>query len=73
MVRQATNKMEKTEDIPAEVLQAATRQASLRAVSESRALGLTVTVYENGKLVRIHADGHREVVIDQYQNPGRKF
>ncbi|AMR27031.1 hypothetical protein A0257_07855 [Hymenobacter psoromatis] len=64
--------MKKTEDIPAEVLQAATRQASLRAMSESRALGLTVTVYENGQLVRIHPNGQREVVTDQYQNPGRK-
>ena len=64
--------MKKTEDIPAEVLQAATRQASLRAVSESRALGLTVTVYEKGQLVRIHASGQREIVVDQYQHPGRK-
>ena len=61
-------KANQPEDVPAEVLRAATRQASLRAVSESRALGLTVTVYENGQLVRIHADGRREVVADAYRD-----
>ena len=65
-------KMNQPEDVPAEVLRAAARQASLRAVSESRALGLTVTVFENGQLVRVHADGRREVVADKYRDTTRK-
>ena len=64
--------MNQPEDVPAEVLRAAARQASLRAVSESRALGLTVTVFENGQLVRVHADGRREVVADKYCDTTRK-
>ncbi|AMR27026.1 hypothetical protein A0257_07830 [Hymenobacter psoromatis] len=64
--------MKNPEDIPAEIFQAATRRASLRAVSESRALGLTVTVYESGKLVRIHANGQREVVADNYRDAASK-
>ena len=56
------------EDVPADVLRAAARQASLRAVRESHALGLTVTVFENGQLVRVHPDGRREVVADEYHD-----
>ena len=60
------------EDVPADVLRAAARQASLRAINESRALGLTVTVFENGQLVRIHANGQREVVADKYRDSQSK-
>ena len=62
--------MNDTDDIPAEVLQAAARQASVRARREGRALGLTITVYEHGQLVRIHATGEREVVKDDYLSAG---
>lgn len=65
-------KMNQPEDVPADVLQAAARQASLRAVNESRALGLTVTVFENGQLVRVYANGRREVVADEYRNTNPK-
>ncbi len=65
-------RMNQPEDVPAEVLRTAARQASLRAVNESRALGLTVTVFENGQLVRVHADGRREVVADEYRDINRK-
>lgn len=65
-------KMNQPEDVPADVLRAAAHKASLRAVSESRALGLTVTVFENGQLVRVHADGRREVVADKYRDTNRK-
>lgn len=65
-------KVNQSEDVPAEVLKAAARQASLRAMSESRALGLTVTVFENGQLVRIHANGWREVVADEYRSLNRE-
>lgn len=55
-------------DVPADVLQTAVRAASKRAVDESVALGLTITVYENGQLLRITADGKREVVEDPYRD-----
>ena len=61
-------KTNQAEDVPADVLRAAARQASLRAMRESRALGLTVTVFENGQLVRIHANGQREIVADEYRD-----
>lgn len=57
-----------TTDVPTEVLQTSVRAASKRALDESAALGLTITVYENGQLLRITPDGRREVVEDPYRD-----
>lgn len=55
-------------DVPADVLQTAVREASKRAVDESFALGLTITVFKSGQLLRVTPDGKREVIEDPYRN-----
>ena len=55
-------------DVPADILQISVREAAKRALNESFALGLTVTVFENGQLLRITPDGRREVIEDPYRD-----
>lgn len=55
-------------DVPADVLRTAVREASKRARDESFALGLTITVFEDGHLIRISPDGKREVIEDPYRH-----
>ncbi len=60
----------KHSDVPPEILQKALRSASKRAVDETFALGLTILIERDGKLVELFPDGtERDVPAEENEKP----
>jgi hypothetical protein len=56
-------------DIDREQLKTSLKSASERAIRENKALGLPITYLEDGKIIKEHADGSKEIIRVKEKSP----
>lgn len=56
-------------DIEREQLKTSLKSATERAIRENKALGLPITYLEDGKIIKEHADGSKEIMRIKEKSP----